>query len=301
MRYRNAFLSLFVTVVFAQPAFAGAVSFNGAGDYQTDSYGYFYGITGGLFPTGTDPNGSRSSGGTFARIWDDPYWGAGIDTWRRDGWFEANAGLALTMYNGSTSVYDNNGIDTGLHGDFYSALAQGTANASTPGLYQTYSNSNNFDHMYASYFQVLQDTTITSLSGYYNLDGYYNGDFDITHPYIQMQMSIWSVVGDCQQDNVGCLSVNTGNFRGDVFSTDLFAGTFSFSDTGVNRVFSDGSTDAIGRYTYTLDSPFTLKAGEYYFGGAAEIVTPEPATLVLFGTGLAGVGAYRRRRAAKKG
>ena len=98
---------------------AGQFVFNGAPDNEIDALGYYYAITGGQFPTGTTPNGSRASGGTFRRIYDDPYWGASIDTWLTDGWFPENAGLALTLYNGATNIYDNNGIDTGTQGTYY--------------------------------------------------------------------------------------------------------------------------------------------------------------------------------------
>ena len=75
-------------------ALASSYTFDGAPDNEIDRY--FYAISGGIFPTGTDPNGTRASGGTFARIWDDPAQGAGIDTWTRDGWFEESAGMAVT-------------------------------------------------------------------------------------------------------------------------------------------------------------------------------------------------------------
>ena len=135
-------------VVLIVTAVAGAdATFDGQADIQTGSFGYYYGITGGKFPTGTTPNGDNASGGTFRRIWDDPYWGASTGTWTKDDWFPENAGLALTLKNASSTVYDNNGIEDGTQGDYYDAQTQGLPSASTPGLYRGYCMSNIYDHI----------------------------------------------------------------------------------------------------------------------------------------------------------
>jgi hypothetical protein len=285
----------------ASTAYATPLAFNGAGDNQVD--GWYYAISGGKFPTGTDPNGTRQSGGTFARIWDDAVaWGSGIDTWTRDGWFPENAGMAFTLYDGTQAVYDNNGIDDGTYGNFYSAKAQGiTDNDATPGLHQMYSNANNWDMVYATYFKLDQDTLVTSINTFFNFDGL-TGDFNPLAPTVGYLINVWSVQGNCQLDNVGCLPVNTGSFVGDVLSSNVLGGAFGVSDSGAVREFADGHTDAIGRLTWTLPQSFTLPAGEYYFSAAAliEQPVPEPATVVMLGVGLIGIAAIARARHFRK-
>jgi len=280
-------------LLWSRPAVAAPFTFDQQADNQVD--GWYYAVSGGIFPTGTDPNGSRASGGTFARIWDDPTtWGAtNLNTWVRDGWFTQSAGMAVTLYDGATAVYDNNGIDAGTYGNFYSALAQGTANAATPGLYQMYSNANNYDHIYATYLKLEQATTITSINSFFNFNGL-TGDFNPFASSVGYLMNFWSVVGDCQQDNVGCLPVNTNSFIGDVLSSYSLGGNFTVTDSGAVRQFDNGSTDAIGRLTWTLPNAVVLPAGEYYFSASATVV-PEPATLLLLGAGLAAVSLRVRK------
>jgi PEP-CTERM motif len=288
-------------LLVSRSASASSFTFDGAADNGTGFYGYYYQITGGLFPTGTDPNGDNASGGAFRFIADDPSWGYPIDAWQKDDWFPQNAGLALTIQDSGTTVYDNNGLEDGSYGNYYNAQAQGTADAATPGLYKAYGMPNNFDWMYASYFRLVEDTTFDTLIAYFDANGsvFDVGDnpFDMNDPNIRYIMDIWSTTGDCQADGVGCLPKDTGSFVGDVFSTELTAGTFTTSLTGVNRVFSDGTTDPIARVTFSLARPITLPAGEYAFGSGAVIdPVPEPATLLLVGGGLALAGRLARRR-----
>ncbi len=287
------FATIVLTLTWSAAEVQAGYLFNGAPGYQTDAFGYYYAITGGQFPTGTTPNGDNASGGTFRRIYDDPAWGASINTWLKDDWFPENAGLALTLYDGGTNIYDNNGIDDGTQGDFYNAQAQGTANADTPGLYRAYSMSNNFDHVYATYFKLESETTIDTIVGFFDS----TAGLDPFSPYLKYNMNIWSstlVNGDL-------LPTNTGSFAGDVFSTHFTGGTFSVTDSGIDRVFEDGTTDDIFRLEFQLDSPVTLAAGEYFFSHDAAIV-PEPSSFVLLGIGSVAIVAFglRKRRALQK-
>ncbi len=262
------------------------VVFNGHGEYQTDQFGYYYIITGGKFPTGTTPNGDNASGGTFRFLTDDPAWGYTIDVWQKDDWFSDNAAFALTMKNGATVVYDNNGLEDGTYGDYYNA----NGSHGLHGLYRGYSMSNNFDWIYAGYFKIETTTTIDTIIGYFDKNGN-SADpvpFDPLSPSIAYRMNFWSNVDG------NLLPTNTGSFRGDVFSSDTTAGTFSVSDTGVVRVMPNSSTDPIWRLTYTLDTPMTLNPGVYWFSHDASVV-PNPAAL-WGGLSLFGIAAFRRRR-----
>jgi len=116
-------------------------------------------------------------------IYDSPYWGSSLDVWHKDGWFSDVDSIALTMKDGSTTVYDNNGIEAGTYGDYYT---EGGSHGymGRDGLYVGYSMSNNWDSIYAGYLLIENPTTITSLTGFFAPGLPSSGGFQFSSPFI---------------------------------------------------------------------------------------------------------------------
>lgn len=294
--------SLTILAAATLATFCGAsqagTMFNGHGEVQDDSHGYYYAVTGSKFVNGQTADGT-SNGRTIRFIQDEPDWGRSpseLDQWQKDDFFADTAGVAMTLKNGAATVYDNNGLDDGSFAtNNYNAQAGNYPNGGH-GAPVLYSMSNNFDWIYAGYFKLNAPTTITSLSGYFVANaagdtGTVDGGFDPADPAVGYRMNIFSSFAGTDPNTREV--TNTNSFTGDVFTSDLTGGTFSYADTGYDRVGSSGLVSSIYRLTYTLDAPLTLGPGEYFF--SHDVTVPEPTTLAAIGGAAAGL--LRRRRA----
>lgn len=231
--------------------------------------GFYFVLTGGKIPPGQN---KTSLSGLFSpvafRHQDVQSWGGeGYRRWTTNLQLTQaitdTAGLALTLRNGPGSiVFDNNGIETNTQGTYYDNSFGKTTripDSAKAGLYTAYSMSNYLPAAFAGYFKLNAPTTFTQIIGYFDPNGTPELRFDPS--LYTYRMNIFSNDPSGQRDK----PKETGSFTGDVFSSDRTGGTFDYSDTGVKRVFSDGATDPIFRMVYTLTSPVTLPAGEYWF------------------------------------
>jgi uncharacterized protein (TIGR03437 family) len=248
----------------------GIVSqFNVSLPYQ--QLGFYWSLLGGQAVSGQTLNGV--SGATSALAFeqsDGVTWGnTGYQAWTNNTGLGSNysvvSGLALTLFNGTSIVYDNNGIETGKYGTFYNNLGGGP-NSQKPGLTDLYSMSNYFPLIFAGYFKLAQATTVTQLVGYFDVNGSTALPFDPTNPYVKYRMNIWT--------NASGLPAQSSNlYSGNTFSSDTTGGTFAYSDTNVKIVSSSAgdATKQIFRLSYTLNKPLSLPAGEYWFSHDASV------------------------------
>ncbi len=226
--------------------------------------GFYYAMFGGKAVAGQTLNGLSGANSAMAlRNSDNFVWGTdGFNAWSKNTGlvnpaYSGVSGLAVTLKNGAATVFDNNGIEDNTFGTFYTNTTG--PDSAKPGLSKAYSMSNYYPLVFSTYLHLTQPTTITQMIGYFDLYGDPTLPFDPTNPFVKFRMNIFS--------NSSLQPKETGNFVGDVFSTDTATGTFSFSQTSASRISSAaGNTPSpIDRVVFSLASPLTLPAGDYWF------------------------------------
>jgi hypothetical protein len=240
--------------------------------------GFYQTILGGKAVSGQTLTGAAGANSDLAfRQNDQIAWGTeGLNAWSKNTGLASTmsvvTGEAITLKNGSSVVYDNNGIEDQSNASFYNNSGGG-ADTSKPGLSLTFSMSNYFPLVFASDIKMAQAATITELIGYFDCNGSATLPFDDQNPYLKYRMNIWSSA-------TGPVPKETGNFTGDVFSSDNVGGTFSISQTSVSRIssVSTNAPDPICRLDYKPATPIALAAGEYWFSHDASIRTTPAAT-----------------------
>jgi uncharacterized protein (TIGR03437 family) len=239
--------------------------------------GFYWVIGGGKFPNGQTLNGASGTNGAIAHVHNSTGDGAnGLRVWTKNLSqgvdLSALSGIAVTLKNGTTTVYDNNGIEDGTSGSFYNNQGGSVDDSAKAGSYVFVSNTKNVDSVMAGYMKITQPTTFTQIIGYFDGNGQDNLlPFNPANIYNKYRMNIWSADGSVPAAYNG--------FTGNVFSSDSIGGTFTYSDTGVSRIFKDGSKDPIYRLVYTLQSPITLQPGDYWFAHDQSL-TPEAAATI---------------------
>jgi uncharacterized protein (TIGR03437 family) len=241
--------------------------------------GFYYSLLGGQPVSGQTLNAVAGTTSALALQQNDQLsWGtSGFQAWTNatglGSSYSISPGLAITLYNGKTVVYDNNGLDTGTYGTFYNNTG-GPSDSLKPGLTDLYSMSNYFPLVFAGYLKLSQPTTVTQMVGYFDILGSVTLPFDPANPYVKYRFNIWSMAP-------GDLPTQTTNFfTGNIFSSDTSAGTFAYSDTGVHIVSSvaGNAPKDIYRLSYTLATPITLPAGEYWLSHDASVRTTPGVT-----------------------
>ena len=224
--------------------------------------GFYWVFTGSLFPNGQSLRGASGSTSALAFRHQNSaaYGNAGFNSWTKDinapPSFSGLSGLALTLKSGNSIVYDNSGLETGAANPYYNN-GGGGPDEINPGVTSFYSMSNYFNDLWTGYFRLTQPVTVTQIIGYFDGIGQSILRFDPNNIFNHYRMNIFS-------NSNGMPTANS--FTGDVFSSENTPGTFSWSDTGVPCVYRNGNSAPIYRLVYTLKTPITLKAGEYWFG-----------------------------------
>jgi len=251
--------------------------------------GFYWTITAGQAQNGLELNGESGASSVLAFRHDDTrQWGQiGLRQWSKDTGlatvFRDVKGIALTLKNGGQIVFDNNGLESGNTRGYYDNRGGGP-DSQKPGLVSMFSNSTRSPLVMAGAFRVTQAMTVTEVIGYFEgpslLRAY---PFFPENFFNQFRMNIWS-------NTTGNLPRETGDFSGDVFSSDRTAGKFGFGTTGVSKVFQNGVSQQIYWLRYELERPIVLEPGLYWFshdvavpklganpGGAAISVSGEGA------------------------
>jgi len=234
------------------------------------SNGLYFVLSGGKITNGQTYNGVSGANSSIAVRHNNAqaFGPNGLGGWSKTTGLAASssgiASIALTMKSGGNIVFDNNGLETGAVGNYYSTLPGFNVFFAMSALNSPTAPANALQGVYAGYFKLSATTTVDQLIGYFEGALNVNPPFDPANIYNKFRMNIFS--------NVSGSPRNTGNYVGDVFTSDTTAGTFSYSATGIDRVGTDGTKVPAWRLVYTLKTPISLPAGEYWF--THDVATP---------------------------
>ena len=252
--------------------------------------GYYWTITAGKTQNGLGLDGASGSNSAFAIRHDDQQqWGTtGLRQWTKNtglpGAFNEAKGIALTLKNGAQIVFDNNGLETGSTGAYYDNRG-GVADGQKPGLLSMFANSVRRPLITAGAFRVTQATTVTEMIGYFEGPSFLRAfPFFPDNFFNRFRMNVWS-------NTTGNEPRETGDFAGDIFSSDRTAGKFSYGSTGISRVFQQGTSQEIYRLRYELNEPIVLQPGTYWFSHDVAVpklnANPAGAAMTVSGEGMA--------------
>lgn len=280
-----ALRSLFALAGFAAVAQLSAQIVDGQPQMQVTDQGAYRTV---LSPA----NSSTIAGNPFRFLFDDPAYTVPTGTW-----------LGLNNVPNTQLAFsfaDSASVETfstfGSVADYDYSSAATTSGATTPLLVTNYSMSNNFDLTIASGFTIAQDVEIGEITAYFRPETIDLSDtgvfFNPMSDLVRYRMNLYSAM-----DMGGMLVPTASSFVGDVFSAEFMGTDFNvWADAFVTGTDFGNATDDLWAITYTLDNPFTLAAGTYFFSHDA-IIIPEPAALATFGiVGLFALVLVRRLR-----